>query len=132
MKTLITLIVLMSLSTQAQSLRSLKGIMSDMGSTLKSITMAIQSGNISPKTVADAETFVKQIIEAEAITPDTVLSLPRVDQDAAKAKYDQEMKAMEKNATDLANALKVGNVDQAKQILVQLGADKKQGHKDFK
>lgn len=132
MKFLAMLLLVSSLSVEAQSLRSLKDVMSDLGSSFKTVTLGLQAGSITPKMVTESGNMIKFIVEAETITPDTILSLPNVDQAAAKAKYDQEMKTLEKTANDFNDAIKTGNVDLAKQILLQLGSIKKQGHQDFK
>lgn len=126
------ILLLLSLSVEAQSLRPLKDVMTNLGNSLKVVTLAVQAGTITPTIIQEADNVVKYTIESEAITPDTVLSLPRIDQEAAQAKYNQEMKELEKMAVDLSNAIKIGNLNSAKQVLLLMGANKKQGHKDFK
>jgi hypothetical protein len=132
MKLLAAILLVSSISIQAQNLRSLKDVMSDMGAIFKTLTIAITAGTINPKIIEESAKLVTLVKESEAITPDTILSLPNVDQAAAKAKYDQELKDLENNATALNVALASNNIDQAKVLLTKLTDGKKQGHKDFK
>lgn len=128
----LTIALLLSFSVSAQELRSLKSVMSDMGSNLKAITIQIQAGSITPKMISSAEALLALTKESETFTPDTVLSLPNVEQDAAKAKYIQELKDLEATEQEFIDALKAGNLDLAKTAFAKIGAIKKQGHQDYK
>jgi hypothetical protein len=132
MKFLAMILLVSSLTAQAQSLRPLKDVMSDMGASLKIVTLGLQAGPITPKMVTESDNIVKFIVESEAIAPDTVLALPNIEQAPAFAKYVQELKDLEAVANDFNAAVKAGNADTAKNLLLQMGNIKKQGHKDFK
>ncbi len=126
------ILLISSLTAQAQSLRPLKDVMSDLGASFKVVTLGLQAGSITPKMVTESDGIVKFIVESETITPDTVLALPNIEQAPALAKYVQELKDLEVVANDFNAAIKAGNLDSAKNLLLQMGNLKKQGHKDFK
>ncbi|MBP9682208.1 MAG: hypothetical protein KBD76_12445 [Bacteriovorax sp.] len=132
MKFIAFILLLSVASVQAQENRSLKDVMSDLGNSFKAVTLNLQAGIINSNTITEAENVVKYTIESEGIIPESILSLPINEQVNAKDKYDQEMKELVGATNELNNAIKANNLILAKQCLLQIGALKKQGHKDFK
>jgi hypothetical protein len=131
MKFLAALFLILSFSVGAQSLRSLADAMSDLETSYKEVSVGLQTGSITPQLITSSENVVKFVIESKSIIPNSVLSLPNIEQDAAKVKYASEMKSLEDSTTALREALKAGNLILAKQIFTKLPVLKKQGHKDF-
>jgi len=132
MKYLAIMFLTVSLAASAQAQRQLKDVMSDLGDNFKAVSMGLQTGKMTPQMLKASELIIKFVTESETIIPDTILSLPNVERPAAIAKYTDEIKALETSAISFNNALKSGNISAAKIILVQLTAQKKQGHSDFK
>ena len=131
MKFLTVLSLFIALNTFADSPRALKDVMKDMGTDFKAITVGLQAGKITPDMVTASTKLSALITEATAITPDSVLALPNIEQDAAKAKYVQEMKSLEEQSLKMTDALNANDLATAKQLLLVLGTDKKSGHNDF-
>jgi len=131
-KILAMLLVIGSLSASAQNLRPLKDRMEDMGTSFKTIGASLMIGSINAKVVTESDKLINLTRESAQITPDTILSLPRVEQARAKATYDKEMKELEAALIELNTAVKSNNLDAAKKALAKVNDIKKQGHKDFK
>ena len=132
MKYLVIMLFTVSLAASAQSQRQLKDVMSDLGDNFKTVSTGLQTGKITPQMVKASELIIKFVTESETLVPDTILSLPNIEQPAAIAKYTDEIKKLETSAISFNNALKSANITEAKNILLQLTAQKKQGHSDFK
>jgi hypothetical protein len=84
MKFITLLILVLSFSVQAQSLRSLGDVMSDLGNSFKVVTLGLRAGVITPTMFNEAVNIQKYIIESEGIIPNSILSLPNIEQAAAK------------------------------------------------
>ncbi len=132
MKKLAALFLFLAMSVQAQNVRALKDVMEDMGSAYKIVTLNVTLGNLGPKTQSESDTIVKTIRESMNIMPDTILSLPNIEQEAAKQSYLKHLKEAESLAIELNNAIKSQDSAKAKDLVQKLNASKKSGHKEFK
>lgn len=132
MKKFVVLFLLLVMSIHAQNLRSLKDVMEEMGAAYKSVTLSVTLGNLGPKTQSESDTIVKTIRESMNIIPDTILSLPNIEQDAAKKSYINHLKEAEGLAIELNNAIKSQDSVKAKDLVQKLNVSKKSGHKEFK
>lgn len=132
MKKLAALFLVFAISAYAQNVRSLKDVMEDMGAAYKAVTLNVTLGNLGPKTQSESDTIVKTIRESMNIIPDTILSLPNIEQDAAKKSYINHLKEAESLAIELNNAIKSQDSAKAKDLVQKLNASKKSGHKEFK
>ena len=63
--------------------------------------------------------------------PDTVRSLPKAQQPAAKARFDQRLSNVAKLGKELADAFRASKNTVAVSILKQLSQEKKEGHQEF-
>jgi dGTP triphosphohydrolase len=132
MKRIVSLLLLLSLSANAQALRSLKDVMKEMGDSFKNINTTVAATGIDDKVATESANILKLIKESQTFSPTTVTNLPNVDREKAQAKYIAELNDLTVTAQKLDDAIKAKNVDLTKQILLTLTDMKKQGHKDFK
>ena len=102
-----------------------------MNTDLKKISTQVNNVQKNPSSALLADDFTGLVLHAKTFTPDSVRSLPRAQQPAAKARFDQRLTNVAKLGKELGDAFRANKNSVAVGILRQLSQEKREGHSEF-
>lgn len=105
--------------------------MKAMNADLKQISLQANQVSKNSSSAVLADDFTSLVLHAKMFVPDSVRSLPKAQQPAAKARFDQRLSNVAKLGKELADAFRASRNTVAVSILKQLSQEKKEGHQEF-
>ena len=103
-----------------------------MSTDLKKISSQVHNVKKNPSSAMLADDFTGLVLHAKTFTPDSIRSLPRSQQPAAKSRFDQRLNNVAQLGRDLGSAFRANSNSVAVTILRRLNQAMKDGHAEFR
>ena len=99
---------------------------------MKQLSISISDPSKQPGNIVLVETMIKAAMDSFDITPPKTEHIPTSDYYAFMADYHASLHRLRDTLSELEEALKSGQYDQAKALLEKIGEIKKEGHTKYK